>query len=159
MPRILTRNITCIIISNICHNLLYFPPECGWLIKTLSYTSHWDVSILKEHAFGPSPLLNWSQNWVQDGVQHRALGFCFGLVWGIVLFLLDIFFIYISNAIPKAPYTLPLPCSPTDPLLIPGSGIPLLGHMIVTRPMGGEHWFSKGCPHQPSPNIGKHNRE
>jgi hypothetical protein len=40
-------------------------------------------------------------------------------------FLLDIFFIYISNAIPKAPYTLPLPCSPTDPLLLPGPGIPL----------------------------------
>jgi hypothetical protein len=27
--------------------------------------------------------------------------------------LLDIFFIYISNAIPKVPYTLPPPCSPT----------------------------------------------
>jgi hypothetical protein len=36
--------------------------------------------------------------------------------------LLDIFFIYISNAIPKVPYTLPLPCSPTHslPLLDPG---------------------------------------
>jgi hypothetical protein len=31
-------------------------------------------------------------------------------------FLLDIFFIYISNAIPKVPYTLPQPCSPTHPL-------------------------------------------
>jgi hypothetical protein len=40
-------------------------------------------------------------------------------------FLLDIFFIYISNAIPKASYTLPLPCSPTHPLLLPGPGIPL----------------------------------
>jgi hypothetical protein len=40
-------------------------------------------------------------------------------------FLLDIFFIYISNAIPKAPYTLPPPCSPTHPLLLPGPGIPL----------------------------------
>jgi hypothetical protein len=40
-------------------------------------------------------------------------------------FLLDIFFIYISNAIPKAPYTLLLPCSPTHPLLLPGPGIPL----------------------------------
>jgi hypothetical protein len=39
-------------------------------------------------------------------------------------FLLDIFFIYISNAIPKVPYTLPLPCSPTDPLLLLGPGIP-----------------------------------
>jgi hypothetical protein len=38
---------------------------------------------------------------------------------------LDIFFISISNAIPKAPYTLPLPCSPTHPLLLPGPGIPL----------------------------------
>jgi hypothetical protein len=43
----------------------------------------------------------------------------------IILFLLDIFFIYISNAIPKVPYTLPLPCSPTHPLLLPGPGIPL----------------------------------
>jgi hypothetical protein len=41
------------------------------------------------------------------------------------LFLLDIFFIYISNAIPKVPYTLPLPCSPTHPLLLLGLGIPL----------------------------------
>jgi hypothetical protein len=30
-------------------------------------------------------------------------------------FLLDIFFIYISNAIPKVPYTLPLPCSAHQP--------------------------------------------
>jgi hypothetical protein len=41
------------------------------------------------------------------------------------LFLLDIFFIYISNAIPKAPYTLSQPCSPTHLLLLLGSGIPL----------------------------------
>jgi hypothetical protein len=41
------------------------------------------------------------------------------------LFLLDIFFIYISNAIPKVPYTLPLPCSPTHPLLLLGPSIPL----------------------------------
>jgi hypothetical protein len=40
-------------------------------------------------------------------------------------FLLDIFFIYISNAIPKVSYTLPPACSPTHPLLIPGPGIPL----------------------------------
>jgi hypothetical protein len=33
-------------------------------------------------------------------------------------FLLDIFFICISNAIPKAPYTLPLPCSPTHSLQV-----------------------------------------
>jgi hypothetical protein len=40
-------------------------------------------------------------------------------------FLLDIFFIYISNAIPKVPYTLPPPCSPTHPFPLLGPGIPL----------------------------------
>jgi hypothetical protein len=40
-------------------------------------------------------------------------------------FLLDIFFIYSSNAILKVAYNLPLPCSPTHPLLLPGPGIPL----------------------------------
>jgi hypothetical protein len=40
------------------------------------------------------------------------------------VFLLDIFFIYISNAIPKVPYT-PPPCSPTHPLPLPGPGVPL----------------------------------
>ena len=40
-------------------------------------------------------------------------------------FLLGIFFIYISNAIPKVPYTLPLPCSPTHPLPLLGPGVPL----------------------------------
>ena len=40
-------------------------------------------------------------------------------------FLLDIFFIYISNAIPKVPYTLPLPCSPTHSLPLLGPGVPL----------------------------------
>jgi hypothetical protein len=39
------------------------------------------------------------------------------------MFLLDIFFIHISNAIAKAPYTLPLPCFPTHPFLLPGPGI------------------------------------
>jgi hypothetical protein len=38
---------------------------------------------------------------------------------------LDIFFIYISNAIPKVPYTLPPPCSPNHPLLLLGPGISL----------------------------------
>jgi hypothetical protein len=40
-------------------------------------------------------------------------------------FSLDIFFICISNAIPKAPYALPPLCSPTHALLLPGPGIPL----------------------------------
>jgi hypothetical protein len=40
-------------------------------------------------------------------------------------FLLDIFFIYISNVIPKVSYTLPSPCSPTHPLPPLGPGVPL----------------------------------
>jgi hypothetical protein len=43
----------------------------------------------------------------------------------IDIFLLDIFFIYISNAIPKVPYTLPLHCFPTHPLPLLGPGFPL----------------------------------
>jgi hypothetical protein len=38
---------------------------------------------------------------------------------------ISIFFIYISNAIPKVPYSLPPPCSPTHPLLLLGPGVPL----------------------------------
>jgi hypothetical protein len=49
------------------------------------------------------------------------------------LFLLDIFFIYISNVIPFPPHFPsksslshpPSPCSPTHPLLLPCPGIPL----------------------------------
>ena len=40
-----------------------------------------------------------------------------------IYFSLDIFFIYISNAIPKFPYTLPPPGSPTHPLPLVGPGI------------------------------------
>jgi hypothetical protein len=42
-----------------------------------------------------------------------------------VNFVLDIFFIYISSAIPKVPYNLPLPCSPNHPLPLLSPGIPL----------------------------------
>jgi hypothetical protein len=58
------------------------------------------------------------------------LGKCANLLKGFgfhFVFLLDIFFIYISNAIPKVPYTLPVPCSPTHQLPLPGPGIPLHG--------------------------------
>jgi hypothetical protein len=43
----------------------------------------------------------------------------------LIYFLLDIFFIYISNVFPKVPYTLFPPCSPTHPLPLPGPGVPL----------------------------------
>jgi hypothetical protein len=42
-----------------------------------------------------------------------------------IYLLLDILFIYISNVVPKVPYTLPPPCSPTHPLPLLGPGIPL----------------------------------
>jgi hypothetical protein len=53
-------------------------------------------------------------------------------------FLLGIYFIYISNAIPKVPYTLlPHPCSPTHPLPLLGPGVsPVLGHIKFARLMG-----------------------
>jgi hypothetical protein len=49
----------------------------------------------------------------------------------IYLFILDIFFIYISNAIQKVTYTLPLPCSPTHPLPLLGPGIPLCWSPVI----------------------------
>ena len=53
-----------------------------------------------------------------------------------VTFLLYIFFINISNAIHKIPYTFPLPCSPTCPLLQDSWSwhSPVLGHMIFAIP-------------------------
>jgi hypothetical protein len=53
-----------------------------------------------------------------------------------IYFLLDIFFIYISNAILKVPYTLPPPCSPTHPLLLLGPGIPCTGAYKVCNTKG-----------------------
>jgi hypothetical protein len=52
-------------------------------------------------------------------------------------FLLDIFFIYISNDIPKAPYTLPPPTAllPNPPTPASWSWhSPVLGHTIITMP-------------------------
>jgi hypothetical protein len=82
-----------------------------------------------------------------------------GCVWGVCVcagvflfsflfldFLLDIFFIYISNAIPKVPYTLPAallpyPLTPTSwPWLSP-----VLGHMKFARPrvLSSQWWPTK----------------
>jgi hypothetical protein len=47
-------------------------------------------------------------------------------------FLLDIFFIYISNVILKVPYTLTQPNPPTPASWSWNS--PVLGHMIFARP-------------------------
>jgi hypothetical protein len=53
-------------------------------------------------------------------------------------FLFDIFFIYISNAIPEVPYTLPPPppCSPTKTLLLLGPGIPCEHPLLYLRCTG-----------------------
>jgi hypothetical protein len=54
-----------------------------------------------------------------------------------VAFLLDIFFIYISNAIPKVPYTLPPALFPYPPT--PASWpwhSPVLGHIKFAIPRG-----------------------
>jgi hypothetical protein len=51
-------------------------------------------------------------------------------------FLLDIFFIYISNAIQKVPYTLLPLCSPTHPLQLPGPGIPCTGAYDLCKTKG-----------------------
>jgi hypothetical protein len=54
----------------------------------------------------------------------------------VYIFLLDIFFIYISNAIPKVPYNLPLPCSPTHPLPLLGPSIPLYWGILSLQNQG-----------------------
>jgi hypothetical protein len=73
------------------------------------------------YSFMPTALLSRALLWQhRNGVSNLEKQLFFK---GI--FLLDTFFIYISNVIPKVPYTLPLPRSPTHPLLLPGPGIPL----------------------------------
>jgi hypothetical protein len=60
---------------------------------------------------------------VQQMTENCGLFFHMTVIFLIYYdFLLDIFFIYISNAILKVPYTSPPPCSPIHslPLLDPG---------------------------------------
>jgi hypothetical protein len=63
-----------------------------------------------------------------------------------LIFLVDIFFIYISNAIPKVPYTPPpalLPYSPT-PASWPWHS-PVLGHIkfAITRGLSFQWWLTR----------------
>ena len=51
-------------------------------------------------------------------------------------FLLDIFFVYISNAIPKVPYTLPLHCSPTPYSCLLALSFPCTGAYKVYKNKG-----------------------
>jgi hypothetical protein len=52
------------------------------------------------------------------------------------LFLLDIFFIYISNAILIVPYKLPPPCSPTHPFPLLALALPCTGAYNVCNTKG-----------------------
>jgi hypothetical protein len=71
---------------------------------------------------------------IADYDEKRQSMVFFFFFFFFVLFLLDIFFIYISNIIPfpgfpskKYPSPTPCPCSPhspTHPLLLPDPGIP-----------------------------------
>jgi hypothetical protein len=69
----------------------------------------------------------WKQlervGWSLQDILLRAI--CCFLGLNFFKILLDIFFIYISNAILKVSYTLPPPCSPTRPLPLLGLGISL----------------------------------
>jgi hypothetical protein len=70
-------------------------------------------------------LLLWTmfmKEWIRA---PQDMGLLIHECYHISYFLLDIFFIYISNAILIVPYTLPPPCFPTHPLPLPGPGIPL----------------------------------
>jgi hypothetical protein len=58
------------------------------------------------------------------------------LIFFALFLKLDIFFIYISNAILKVPYTLPLPYSPTYPLPFLGPGVPLYWAYKVCKNKG-----------------------
>jgi hypothetical protein len=67
-------------------------------------------------------------------VQFWYVSFCFILLY-FFPFLLGIFLIYISHAIPKVPHTLPpLPYPPT-PTFWPWHS-PVLGHIKFASPMG-----------------------
>ena len=58
-----------------------------------------------------------------------------------IYFLLDIFFIYISNAISKVPYTLPWPCSPIHSCFL-ALAFPCTGAYDLHKTKGlSSHWW------------------
>jgi hypothetical protein len=70
----------------------------------------WLVTIFKKRYFCLSMLISFFKN-----------------------FLLDIFFIYISNAIPKVPYTLPMPWSSTHHSHFLALAFPCIGAYKVCK--------------------------
>jgi hypothetical protein len=99
-----------------------------WEVRVPHTWSQLHHQLLTPHNLGPytgrfrrrqnSHLYSWRTGSHCSAVTIVPPSFC-------LFVCLDIFFIYISNAIPKAPYTFSLLCSPTHPLLLPGPGIPL----------------------------------
>jgi hypothetical protein len=64
--------------------------------------------------------------------------FSFFFFYFLFNFLLDIFFIYISNVIPKVPYTLPLPCTSNHSLPLLSPGVPLYWSILSLQ----DQWAS-----------------
>jgi hypothetical protein len=78
---------------------------------------------LKNHSFLKHRMV-WG-SWWKDREQkepRKTIRFPF-----YFYFLLDIYFIYISNVIQKVPYTLPPCCSPTHPFLLLGLAFSCIG--------------------------------
>jgi hypothetical protein len=73
----------------------------------------------------------------KDVEKHHALVKNLGYNIFSFQFLLDILFIYISNAILKVSYTISPPCSLTHTLPLLSPGVPLyIGHIKFARPRG-----------------------
>jgi hypothetical protein len=107
--------------SRKCIDLL----DLAWASKTSAPPPA--TQLLQDHTYFKATPPNNATPYRPCIQTHACMGPFF-----IIIFLLDIFFIYISNVIPfpnflsKNPLSSPLfPCSPTHPLLLPGIGIPL----------------------------------
>jgi hypothetical protein len=121
-----------------CSPLLH-TPDCG------QHHWRWDSPfiILEELIYSQcSNARKWGSQGTPGSLILLGL-FIYLFVCLFVCLLLDIFFIYISNAILRVPYTLPPPCSPTYPT--PASWpwhSPLLGHIKFEIPRGlSSHWW------------------
>jgi hypothetical protein len=102
--------------------LLYLVLLCLDVVpwRLLYFEGKWRGMDLEERSSRVGTREEWKEGkYGQDVLYERRISFLFFAL----LFLLDIFFIYLSNAIPKASYKLPPPCSPTHPLPLPGPGI------------------------------------
>jgi hypothetical protein len=91
-----------------------------WIRELVTLSEDWD-SVLRTHICVSQPFLCF---YFLFFVSYKTLD-VEGFSELFFKKLLNISYIYISNAILKDPYTILPPCSPTHPLLLPGPGIPL----------------------------------